>query len=205
MKGFSTIKLSFITGMLLLSNQVSYAENKKTDNPATASTSNISKEDRALLDTIKNAIKSSKLMSGLHVDITTQNGDVMLKGQVDSDTEADAMVSLVESIRGVNFVNTTELTVKGSSQPLTDTLTTAKIKGLFIREELFGEKDLATMTTSVETKDGVVYLSGDTDNKKQIDNAIEIIKKSIPEVKNIVYRIEVAPEAVNTKENKTEE
>ena len=101
------------------------------------------------------------------------------------------LIEYGESIIGVKHVDTSNLKIKDGSQPFADAITTAKIKGLLIREDLFGEKDIASVTTSVETKDGVVYLSGQIDNKDQINNAIEIIKKNIPEVKKVEYNVKV--------------
>ena len=126
--------------------------------------------------------------------MTTTKGLVTIEGEVESNTQVSSLVEHAESIVGVVDVDTSKLTVKGSQDPLTDTITTAKVKGLLIREKLFGEKDVAAINTSVETKDGVVYLSGVMDNKEQINNAIDIIKRNIPEVKKVEYSVsEIKP------------
>ncbi|MBV8802896.1 MAG: BON domain-containing protein, partial [Gammaproteobacteria bacterium] len=89
--------------------------------------------------------------------------------------------------------------------PLTDTYITAKVKGLFIREKLFGKKDIAAINISVETKNGIVYLSGRVDNNDQIKNAIAIIKKSVPDVQGVEYSVsKVIPAKSTNNTNNTD-
>lgn len=146
-------------------------------------------EDAKITSTLNNLIKNSKTLSGLPVQASTTNGVVTYTGTVDSDSEASMLIETAESIIGVDDVDTSNLKVKDSQQPFTDMVITAKIKGLFIREDLFGEKDIASMSTSVETQNGVVYITGIVDNKQQIQNAINIIKTSVPGVKKVVYNV----------------
>jgi osmotically-inducible protein OsmY len=47
---------------------------------------------------------------------------------------------------------------------------------MFIQKKLFGDKDIAAMSIKVETNNGTVTLSGEADNKEQVNNAISIAK-----------------------------
>ncbi len=58
-----------------------------------------------------------------------------------------------------------------------DATITAKVKAEFVREKLFGDKDTAVMSVHVETRDGVVYLTGCADRQEQIDTAVKLSKK----------------------------
>jgi osmotically-inducible protein OsmY len=146
-------------------------------------------EEAKVKHTITNLINKSKALSKLKIQVAVNNGVVTLEGAVDSDSQVVSLIELAESVIGVSDVDVSKLTVKDGNQPIADAITTAKIKGLLIREKLFGEKDVSALHTSVETKDGVVYLIGVIDNKGQIDNAIEIIKKHVPEVKKVEYNV----------------
>lgn len=146
-------------------------------------------EDAMITKSLTHLIKKSKVLSKLPVHFTTQKGVVSFSGNVDSNSQASMLIELASSIIGVADVDASNLTIKGSQHPFRDMITTAKIKGLFIRADLFNEKDIASINTSVETKNGVVYLTGLVDNQQQIDNAIDIIKKSIPEVKKVEYKV----------------
>jgi len=139
---------------------------------------------------VKNAIQQDQALSNVKVDITTKSGVVTLKGQVESDTIANELVQDAQSVAGVRDVNTDGLTVKDSNQPMTDSYITAKVKGAFLREKLFGEKPIEPMSISVETNNGVVYLSGEVDNKKIISNAVRIAK-AVKGVKSVESKLTV--------------
>jgi len=187
---YSLLKTTMLIG-LALSTTSALATMVTTDvkpikNPIVANTP---ADEAKVTSTIKSMISKSHALPNVSVDVSTKAGIVTLKGTVDSDAEASALVEIAESVIGVKDVNTSELNVKGSTQPLADAFTTAKVKGLFIREDLFGEKDINSMNTTVETKEGVVYITGIIDDKAQVDNAIEIIKQNVPEVKKVVYNV----------------
>lgn len=71
-----------------------------------------------------------------------------------------------------------------------DALITAKVKGMFMQQELFGDKDISAMGIKVETVDGVVTLSGSADNKDQATNA-EKIAKSVMGVKEVKSDVKI--------------
>lgn len=146
-------------------------------------------DDQKVVQTIQDLIHKSPTLSKLNVNVASNKGNVTLTGSVDSDSQVVSLVELSESVIGVSDVDVGNLKVKDSTQPMADALTTAKIKGILIREKLLGEKDIAAMNTVVETKDGVVYLSGVVDNKEQIKNAVDLIKKHVPEVKKVEYSV----------------
>lgn len=163
------------------SEQTRVSDSRKTTTP---------KEDAIITKSINKHIKKSRTLSGLKVNVATHDGVVSLSGNVDSDTQASALIELSESIIGVRDTDASKLTIAKSTQPFKDMMTTAKIKGLFVREKLFGETDIAAINTHVETKNGVVYLSGRVKNNAQIQNAIKIIKEKVPAVKRVEYNIE---------------
>jgi hyperosmotically inducible protein len=147
-------------------------------------------KDSVITAKIKSKIALDKSLSVFNVDVTTEHGVVTLSGNVDSDTDASAAIELAQSTDGVSDVEAGKLVVKESKHPFSDTAITAKIKGKYIKEKLFGKKDVAAMAISVETNDGVVSLSGDADSQQQADNAVKIAK-SVSGVKNVESRIEV--------------
>ncbi len=77
---------------------------------------------------------------------------------------------------------------------MSDTAITAKVKGMYVREKLFGDKDISVMGVNVETTNGVVYLTGTVENQLQADNAVKLAK-SIHGVKKVESKLEV--KAVN--------
>lgn len=184
------IKLGFLLLFCILSAQfLAYAVKNNIDMRTSSITAETPNDDEKITRTIRTLIKERKTLSHLNIKVNTHKGVVNLSGNLASNTQLVNLVELVQSVIGVVNVDTSKLIIKSSKQPLSDMIITAKIKGLLIREKLFGEKDIAAIETSIETKDNIVYMSGVFDNQNQINNAIEIIKKYIPEVKEIEYTI----------------
>lgn len=80
-------------------------------------------------------------------------------------------------------------TVVTTVQP-TDTSITTDIKERFLKEKVFGDADIAAFTIHVETKDGVVFLTGTADNTAQADNAMAIVK-AVPGVKSVNSQVQI--------------
>jgi hyperosmotically inducible protein len=147
--------------------------------------------DAAITFQVKAKIAADKNLSVFSNEVSTVNdGVVVLSGTVDSETDAEALVQLVESVDGVRDVDTEKLTVKESQHPMDDAYITAKVKGLFMQEDLFSDEDVATMPVSVETNNGIVHLSGTVDNEAQIKNAIKMAE-SVKGVKKVESRLTV--------------
>lgn len=147
-------------------------------------------DDTAINAKVKSAITANQSVSGLNVVVMTDKGIVTISGNVDSDSQASTLVEIAQSIPGVKDVDASKLIVNISKQPFADMLITSKIKGLYIQEKLFGEKDISAMSIHVETKDGDVYLTGTADNQKQADNVISIAK-SVSGVKSVKSDIKI--------------
>lgn len=149
--------------------------------------------DKDIVANIQQKISADSEVSNTNVNISSNKGEVNLSGTVDTDQQASTLVEIAQSTPGVDDVDTPDLKVKDSSQPMTDAYITAKVKGLFLREKLFSEKDIAAMSVDVETKDGVVHLAGTADSKAEIQNAIHLAK-SVKGVKKVESHIKLSNE-----------
>ena len=149
--------------------------------------------DAEIVSTIKSEISAEAALTGTNVSISSQAGRVTLSGNVNTDAEASKIVEIAESTTGVTGTDTTQLTVKESKQPWADTLITAKVKGIYIREKLLGDAPadaVAALGVHVETTNGIVYLSGAVDTEEQASNAVRLAN-SIEGVKSVQSKIEV--------------
>jgi hyperosmotically inducible protein len=144
-------------------------------------------EDTLIVNGIKKHIAKSVTLSRFNIDVTSDKGIVTLKGNVNANSQASALIELAQSIIGVRDVQS-QLTVERSQQVLSDTITTAKVRGLFLREGLLGPKrGVAFM--SVETRNGIVYLTGTIMNKDKIDRAKHLIE-GLSGVKGVEYKFQ---------------
>jgi hyperosmotically inducible protein len=177
-----------------------FAENTDTHKTA-ATTTTTEHSDAAITAAVKAKLATPPAISG-DVTATTKDGVVELTGAVKSDADVSIAVEKAESTMGVKDVDS-KLTVEGSNQPLTDTVTTAKIKGVFIREKLFGDKDLTVMKTHVDTDNGVVTLTCNAETQMQITNATKLAKE-VSGVKEVKNKMQLVPEhATENKEHNT--
>jgi hyperosmotically inducible protein len=150
----------------------------------------MSPADEKIVTTINSKFAADATTSNLKVNVTSNNGLVTLSGNVNTNTEAAKLIELSESVVGVKDVDAPMLKPKESTDSFKDTEITAKIKGTFIREKLFGDKDISAIAVKVTTTNGVVYLTGSVDNQAESDNAVKIAK-SINGVQSVDSKIEV--------------
>jgi len=83
-------------------------------------------------------------------------------------------------------------TVASSQQVLSDTAITTKVKGTFVSEKVFGDKDISLLGVKVVTINGVVYLTGTVETETQAHNAIKIAQ-AIVGVKKVIFKFKVTP------------
>lgn len=148
--------------------------------------------DAAITSTIQEKFAADKSVSDLKILVSSKSGIVTLGGKVNTDEEARKIIEIAESTPGVKDTDTSHLVIEESKQPIMDTFIIAKVNGAFAREKLFGDKDIAVMSINVDSKNGVVYLTGTASTKEQANNAVKIAK-SIKGVKHVDSKIEVKP------------
>lgn len=142
--------------------------------------------DAAILKTITQRMSTDSELSGLNIAVDVKNGVVSLGGTMDTESEGSKAVQIAQSTPGVTDVDTGNLKVKNSTQAIADTLITAKIKGVYLRDKIFTDENIAAMAIKVDTVHGVVTLTGTVDSKTQADNAVSLARsvKGVMEVKS---------------------
>lgn len=142
-----------------------------------AAANNGSISDATITAKIKAKYLQSQILSVFDIGVTTNNGKVKLTGLLDSDTQYERAVVLAENTEGVKDVNSDNLKIKSSQQPVSDTLITAKIKGILLKDKFVSdETEVTPWSIHVETKNSVVYLTGTVDTSQQKDQIIKQVK-----------------------------
>ncbi|HEV2613223.1 MAG TPA: BON domain-containing protein [Gammaproteobacteria bacterium] len=145
--------------------------------------------DTVITGKIKSSLATNEVTRALQISVETNNGIVSLSGTAKSETEATKAIEIAESTVGVRSVDTSRLYVQNSGQPLTDAYITAKVKGMFIKHNLITEKQTVPLLgVTVETQNGVVYLSGAVTNRAQRETLINLAKSvdGVADVKSTV-------------------
>ncbi|HET6456653.1 MAG TPA: BON domain-containing protein [Armatimonadota bacterium] len=76
----------------------------------------MSVHDEVLAQRVQDAVQMDKRLSGLAISVRVSNGDVFLKGSVDSLEELDAVQFIVSGIPGVRHVDLSEVEVKEAAR-----------------------------------------------------------------------------------------
>ncbi len=190
-QGFCKYILHFFIGfnLLMLSFFAFGYDNSQADsqskNPSKFDSASQTFNDSTITAKIKAKLLKSSLLSAFDIKVTTDNGIVKLSGNVDSDAQYEQAIIFAQNTDGVKDVESSGLTVKSSQQPLADTMITAKVKGLLVKNNLVGDENQpGAWAIHVETKDGVVYLTGKVKNPTQIKQAMQTAK-SVKNVKDV--------------------
>ena len=157
----------------------------------TIAASNSYLADGMVTSKIKAKIAVDKSLSMFNVSVTTNNGIVTLDGVIDSDTDAQNLLQLVQNTNGVTGINIYKLKVKRSTYPLKDILVTTKVKTNLISQHVFKDESVPLSGVNVETKNGIVYLSGNVQSTKEVNRAIDVARGTSG-VKRVVSKLKVA-------------
>lgn len=149
---------------------------------------NQSNRDAMITDTVKQKIAADKSIANSNIDVQTDDGVVTLTGEVKTAQEADAATQAAQTVNGVTDVETSQLSVQNSTASLEDSLITAKILGVYIREKVFGDKAINLTSVKVETNHGEVTLTGTVDDQPQSVNA-EQLAQNVKGVKKVINKL----------------
>lgn len=172
-KYFSRLFISAMIGFSLsLTSFIAYGNNRDVAQSATQTMN-----DAAITTAIKAKYIRNPILNVFDIGIETNNGVAKLSGLVDSDTQYQRAIILAENTDGVKNVDSSNLKTKSSPQPLKDSVITAKVKGLLLKDKLVNDETEANpWPIHVETKDGVVFISGTVANNDQKNQVIKIAK-----------------------------
>jgi hyperosmotically inducible protein len=158
-------------------------------------------DDTVITTTVKARFVKDKQVRARNIEVKTVNGVVELSGTAASKQEASRAASIARNVKGVKSVKNDiqvsakpaaaarekmsdkdrPATAKGSDQPVADSVITAKLKALFVKD-----KDVSFRTIEVKTVNGVVHLSGTAKSKQESDKAVSMARdvQGVKSVKN---------------------
>ena len=145
-------------------------------------------DDKVLLGKVKSALISDKTADAGEINVEVYKGVVQLNGFVDNAKEsaqAEAVARGVEGVKGV----TNNLTLKQEKQTaggaIDDSTVTAKVK-----TALTESKETKAHDIKVETRGGVVQLSGFVESEAQKSAATKVAQ-SVEGVKSVTNSISI--------------
>lgn len=148
--------------------------------------------DATTTATVKSRLLWNSGTSGSEIDVDTAGGVVTLKGQVASDVEKDLAVEIAENTEGVRRVED-RLEVGGSAEKA-DAATTEKAKSAAekaeqavsdawittkVKSSLLYDERVSGFNVDVDTRKGVVTLSGGVESDEEKARAEDLAKSTV--------------------------
>lgn len=130
-----------------------------------------------------------KHLNPLKILVSTENGQVRLRGHVKNKEAFVDALKLAATTRGVKCVDTEELHIKVVNTLFTDAYITAKVEAAVLKAKVLDDESIPLVGINAHTKNGVVTLSGTLPGDKAI---AAIIKRTsyIKGVKKVISHLE---------------
>ena len=145
-------------------------------------------DDAALLTSVKSALVSNPVTEAGEINVDVNRGTVKLSGFVDTPEEKSKAGDLARGVDGVQTVQN-DIAVKqensSTGEVIDDSVLTAKVK-----TALIDSSDTKAHQINVETKQGVVQLSGFVDSATA-KNAATSVARSVTGVKDVKNELSV--------------
>jgi len=143
--------------------------------------------DAWLRDKVKVTLLFHRSVSAGATEVNTKDGNVTLRGVASSQAQKELTTEYAKGVEGVKDVNN-EMTVTQTlkkSETVGEKIDDASITAL-VKMTLLYHRSTSALNTKVETKDGVVTLSGKAGNAAEIDLATKLAKdvNGVKDVKN---------------------
>ena len=146
--------------------------------------------DAWLLTKVKTTLLFHKNVSA-KTDVSVKDGVVSLRGDADNQAQKDLTTEYVKDIEGVRDVDNQMTVRSGSAQTRTETMRD-KIDDASITAQvkmtLLGHRSTSAFRTKVETRNGVVSLTGKAKSPAEIDLVTKLVSdvKGVRDVKNMM-------------------
>jgi hyperosmotically inducible protein len=145
-------------------------------------------DDAALLTSVKSALAADPVTEAGEINVDVNRGVVKLAGYVDSSEEKSKAGSIAGNVDGVQSVQN-DIAVKtadsSTGQVIDDSVLTGKVKAALIASD-----ETKAHQINVETKGGVVQLSGFVDDAAA-KTAATSVAKSVTGVKDVKNELSV--------------
>lgn len=147
--------------------------------------------NQSLENRVETALSANPDLRGADIKADYDEGHVTLKGIVETPVQRERALEVVRALAGVVSV-TNELRLRGhGSQSVGEYMDDAMITAA-VKAKLLGEKGLSSMKIHVETKDGIVVLSGDIDAAEH-SRAAQLVASKVEGVVEVRNQLVIKP------------
>jgi hyperosmotically inducible periplasmic protein len=171
----AAVAATFGLGATACSETADYSSKQARSNSATEALS-----DTAITSNVKAKLATDSSIRSSDISVSTANGVVTMEGYVSDAAARSSAERTARSAKGVTRVDNrlsmasdsmaaTTTTADDAQDAMSDTWITTKVKA-----SLLADDEAKGFDVEVETKDGVVTLQGELDNRQAIDHVTKI-------------------------------
>lgn len=148
--------------------------------------------DSVITTKITTKFTHNRDLNPLKISVSTQQGNVKLKGHVKNKEAFVEALRLTKNTKGVQTIDTEDLIIKPVNTAITDTYITAKIEAAVLKAKVFDDESIPLVGIKASTVNGTVTLSGLVKSNQSILAIIKWANK-VRGVKKIISNLEVQP------------
>jgi len=145
-------------------------------------------DDGVITASVKSALLSDADIKSFDFKVETRKGQVQISGFVDSQANIDSAIAAAKKIEGVKGVDN-GMTVKDGKASVGNTVDDGVITSK-VKSALLADPAVKSFDVAVQTRMGVVQLSGFANDQAQIARAVEIAK-AVDGVKSVSNEMSV--------------
>jgi hyperosmotically inducible protein len=145
-------------------------------------------DDSVTTASVKSALIADPVTKAHQIDVEVFKGTVQLNGFVDTAASKERASAVAKNTKGVTAVRnnlTVKTTERGGEQVIDDGVITTKVKSA-----LAGDPRTKAHQINIETREGVVQLSGFVDNSEAKSTAEELAR-AVDNVKSVDNELDV--------------
>jgi hyperosmotically inducible protein len=187
------IKRTVVTTTLVIATSITpffaYAGDLTDDIKAGSKDVATGTEDTVITTKVKALFALESDIPSFNIAVTTTDHVVTLDGKVDTQLQANRIIEIAQSVKGVTDVDDTKLTVASSDHFIKDAFITAKVKGRIL--QLANDNKIAKgYDLHVETTNGEVHIFGKVAKRGDI-KSVEEAARGVADVKKVSSNIDV--------------
>jgi hyperosmotically inducible periplasmic protein len=156
--------------------------------------------DAWLVTKVKSTLLYHRHVSGSETEVLAQDGTITLRGKAVSEAQKDLATEYAKDVEGVKNVKNEMTVISAASKPdektvsqkmddMMESIDDASITAL-VKMTLLNHRSTSALKTTVETKEGVVTLSGEAKNAAEKDLAVKLVN-DVHGVKRVVNNMTI--------------
>lgn len=147
--------------------------------------------DRVITQKITSQFAKNAILNALKLSVTTHNGLVTLKGRVNNKKAFVEALQLIQSTKGVRFIDVDQLEIKPENTRLADAYITAKVETAILKAKVLDDESIPLVGINATTENGIVHLSGSVKHQDSIKHIIKRVS-AVKGVKKVLSNLSVA-------------